>query len=179
MRYPLLRLALRSAACVLCFTVSARADDAVSFAFIDESGELHASATLVGVPEPYQGVYRRQEADRARKAAGPAPKPSPPLAPAGDADGQRQAREAWDQTMQKWRRQLIDSTEALRQAESERMTVGNPLLKATPVGHEAWVRLTERIDSARTQALLARRMLMDTLPAQARAQHVPPQWLLP
>lgn len=171
---------------------TAWADARPIFAWIDARGTLHATNNLDEVPEPYYSTYRarRDAIARAQQAAAragreadtpPSNAGTEPLRPAasGATRAQHDARVAWQARMLQARSALIDATLAVQQAEGQLADARrNPILAQTPAG-KAQVAAAERaLDGARRAALAARKTLMLDLPAEARDQHVPPQWLL-
>ncbi len=167
------------------------------FRWVDTKGNLHLTDRLADVPEPYRAMYeaqiRRLEEERARaKAKG---KAAPPAAPrrtsrpaprAGEGGGgpsiveQEIARQKyWRDLVAQWRAQLASATAALEAIDRELAQARlNPILRTTPPVKAKIAAIEERRAEALAQVEAARTMLLETIPARARKEQVPPKWLM-
>jgi hypothetical protein len=187
---------------VLGLVVSGASADEIIFRWVDRAGNLHLSDELADVPEPYYSLYReklrqRDEARqqghkppgaRAASAASseaaasrvPMPKPAGSESAGGSIIEQEEAkRQAWKELVSYWRNELAAATEALAQADKRLGDLqANPILRLTPAVQSQLPEAQEVRRAALARVEKARHMLLETLPARAKKEGVPPAWLM-
>lgn len=168
--------------------------DAPLFVWVDKAGALHATDRLQDVPEPFYGMYAAQlkEREKAAGGAGAPPPPAPAEAPARTntpsgapfaapltAADLASSRQNWKELVAHWRLELAQATAELQKIDGEMENVqGNPVLRLLPTNQERIQVLMPLRTLAQDRVEKARRHLVDEIPKRARAQGVPPQWLL-
>ncbi|MEL6759910.1 MAG: DUF4124 domain-containing protein [Myxococcota bacterium] len=171
---------------------SSVAAESVVYRWADKNGVIHLSDDLSKVPEPYASLYqariRELEAKRAERVGDrkePPPsraRPSrnrPPTKTTGLAEREIQKRERWQKRVRQWRQELERATNTLAEREERLAQLQvNPLLRLTPQVKTQ----IESVEEERAQAILrlekARKMLLETLPSEAKKEGVPLRWLL-
>jgi hypothetical protein len=175
--------------------VCASAVAAPIFTWVDRQGGLHATDRLQDVPEPYYSMYaaelkaREQKAGAtpvppaAEAAAPPTPRPvvttpRPAIEPV-TAAGEAKRRQTWRDLVAQWRRELAAATANLQKITQELDEAQlNPVLRVLPANQERINDLMSLRTKAQDRVEKARLMLVDDIPKRARAEGVPPLWLL-
>jgi len=164
----------------------------VIYRWVDDRGVVHMTDDLGKVPEPYASMYqariraaekKRAEAVGERKAPPPAPPPPrakrPKRSKPTAAEIAERERDKWQKRIADWRGKLAAATEELARLDQEkaRATV-NPLLRVTAPVRAEIEEIEKKRALARKRVEEAKKMLLETLPEQARKAGVPYKWLL-
>ncbi len=176
-------------------------DTITIFRWVDNKGNLHVTDRLGDIPEPYHSMYTArirelEERKKQGKALRPTPGDSTPRAastevPTSEAtsatrtkrksivDRELERRKKWIGLVAKWRRELTAATEQVRKIQRELdQVLLNPILRTLPKARQDAERHRRRREQALFRLEAARKMLLETLPARARKDNVPPKWLL-
>lgn len=162
------------------------------FVWADEHANLHVTDRLVDVPEPYHTIYakRLEKARASKNATNPEAEEGPQvqarydnsatavqdLAPYATAEIEK--RHGWQKRFADARNELTEATQALASIEQKILEKGqNPILRLTPVVKKELAELEATRIEAQARVLNARRMLLETLPQQARQAQIPAQWV--
>lgn len=197
MRWLLLSVAV---GCGLLFAGAASAQAELTvFRWVDEAGDLHFTDRLADVPEPYYSLYaaklkaleEKKKQNKASRPAAVAPAPTAAPSPAlkekpvpkkkakSYVDRELERRAMWIALIAKWRRALSAATDRVRKIQDQLDAVRfNPILRTLPKARLDAERFKQQRDRAVHRVEAARKMLLETLPARARKENVPPKWLL-
>lgn len=176
--------------------------DAPLFVWADARAHVHVTDRLSDVPEPYHSVYAARVAELKKAGKGTGGPGSVTVVPAeaafavprvGDASGsgadrvanlsplateQANRRSEWRGRIAQARGELTQATEQLADLEKTIAEAGmNPILRLTPQVQAKLASLEQEHAQAQSRVLDSRRMLLETLPQQAKREHVPAQWL--
>jgi hypothetical protein len=192
------------AALALVLASSLAASSGRIFRWVDKTGDLHVTDRLADVPEPYYSMYAaeiaRLEKNKGKqksrdRSVAPAPRSTPPRSPGSSAapappagrraggpsivDRELARQKQWQDLVARWRKELATATAEVEKIDQELAQArSNPILRTTPQARAQ----IEAIESRRVGALRklerARKMLLETIPARARAEQVPPRWLM-
>ncbi len=157
------------------------------FRYVDKRGQLHFTDTLAEVPEPYHSLYqaklRELEEKGEKPGAAPAPpdarppRPEPEMPSAAAAEAERRA--SWKALVKHWRDELEVAMAELAVADEELgVARQNPILRETPAQREVIAQAEAKRQTALQRVEAARDMLQKKLPARAKAERVPPAWLM-
>lgn len=164
------------------------------FVWADEHANLHVTDRLADVPEPYHTIYaKRLEKDQLsqkhdnKTAAAEGTDAAQirydnpesavrDLAPHATAEIEK--RRGWQKRFVDARNELTQATQVLAGIEQKILEKNrNPILRLTPVVKKELAELDANRIEAQSRVLNARRMLLETLPQQARQAQVPVQWI--
>ncbi len=168
---------------------SAAAQEGTIFYWVDKKGNVTATQNLDEVPEPYRAMYRarlkelEEEKKKQKSAATPepsAPAPLPQTPPGGSiVDRELQRQKQWKAEVAQWRTELRLATIEAQQAQNDVDAAAlNPILRQTPQGQAQMVEPAKRKQEAIARVERAKNMLEVELPKRAKAENVPPAWLL-
>ncbi len=156
------------------------------FKWVDKQGVIHLTDRLGDVPEPYHSLYavKLRELEARRKVAGnqpPAPRPAPsaPTPTPSPLAAELARQQEWKDTVAKWRRELEEATTEYENIHGELSEAQlNPVLRLTPEVQARITAIEARLADALARLERARHMLLSELPRKAKAEGVPPKWLL-
>ncbi|MEO1172230.1 MAG: DUF4124 domain-containing protein [Myxococcota bacterium] len=174
--------------CVLAFPDWAGAQGVI-YRWVDAKGVVHFTDDIGQVPEPYASMYqaRIREIEEARAAAvGDRKTPPPqkresrnyPTIP--DVTAPIEARRSyWKERVKTWRSKLADATSELARVDKQLSELRlNPLLRTTPKVKEQIAAAEKRREAALGKVGAAKKMLLETIPKEAKKEQVPPRWIL-
>ena len=169
------------------------------FRWLDAKGNLHVTDRLSEVPEPYHAMYaaRLKELEAQKQAGGkvaPAaatvkPATAEPKASAAESKPARvpelsfveqelARQQKWKALVVRWRTELEQATRQYETAQTRLNQARlNPILRTTPKARADIARFSGQLERAKGRVEQARMMLLETLPAQAKKESVPPKWL--
>ncbi len=163
----------------------------VIYRWVDRDGVVHFTDDLSKVPEPYASMYqaRIREIEKKRaEAVGdrsdpppsrPPPSTRKPESPPSSADAIEKEREKWQARVAEWRKELDAATEALAKLDEDKGNLtNNALLRVTPQVKAQIEAVEKRREAALKRVEKAKKMLLETIPAEAKKAGVPYKWLL-
>ncbi|MEM6533310.1 MAG: DUF4124 domain-containing protein [Myxococcota bacterium] len=161
----------------------------VIYRWVDKQGVVHFSDDINQVPEPYASMYqaRIREIEERRAAAvgdrktpiespSAAPRKYPTIPDVTATDAAR--RNYWQGRVKTWRTSLADATKELAAIDDEVSALNlNPVLRTTPKVRSELAAVQERRRKVHARVEAARKMLVETIPKEAKKEGVPSRWL--
>ncbi|MEO0815004.1 MAG: DUF4124 domain-containing protein [Myxococcota bacterium] len=166
---------------------------AVVYKWADKNGVIHFTDDISQVPEPYASMYqarireiekRKAEAvgdrreplpDRPERSRTATPKKRGP----STVEQIRKDQKKWQDRVAEWRTRLEQATASLERIEQKKAQLTlNPILRTTPQAREKIDAVNKERDAALKRVARAKKMLLETIPEEARKARVPYQWIL-
>lgn len=167
---------------------TASAQESAIFYWVDKKGNVSATQNLDEVPEPYRSMYRARlrelEEEKKKQKSAPSEQYSAPSAPqptpnTGIVDRELARQKQWKDEVARWRLELRLATEEAQRAQADVDAAAfNPILRQTPQGQAQMQEPAQRKKAALERVERAKNMLEVELPKRAKAESVPPAWLL-